>query len=152
MKSREITTMKIETLMTKSVISLQLDDDLNKAKDIFATHNIHHILINDDDGILAGVITDRDLFKQLSPTIGTSKETPRDITFAQQKVHQIMSRHLISAKKEQSINEAVLLFHDNHISCLPITNEKDKAIGIITWRDILKVIALQYRKKLSNQS
>jgi len=144
--------MKIETLMTKSLITLQLDDDLNKAKDIFATHNIHHILINDDDGALAGVITDRDLFKQLSPTIGTSKETPRDITLAQQKVHQIMSRDLISAQKEQSINDAVLLFHDNHISCLPVIDEKSRAIGIITWRDILKVIALQYRRKLSNQN
>ncbi|QBG37490.1 CBS domain-containing protein [Litorilituus sediminis] len=140
--------MKIESLMSTKLVTLHLDDDLSKAKDVFNTHNIHHILILDDDNKLAGVITDRDLFKHLSPTVGTSKESPKDISLMQRKMHQIMSRELISAKKEQSLNEAVLLFHDNHISCLPVTNEQGKAIGIITWRDILKVIALQYRKKI----
>ena len=140
--------MKIESLMSTKLVTLHLDDDLSKAKDVFDTYNIHHILILDDENKLAGVITDRDLFKHLSPTVGTSKESPKDISLMQRKMHQIMSRELISAKKEQSLNEAVLLFHDNHISCLPVINEQGKAIGIITWRDILKVIALQYRKKI----
>ena len=60
-----------------------------------------------------------------------------------------MARGLVCGQQELSINEAVLLFHDNHISCLPIIDKDNKPVGIITWRNILKVIALQYRKKLS---
>lgn len=142
--------MKIENLMSKKLITLSMDATLSKAKEIFENKNIHHLLITDDDGLLAGVITDRDLYKHLSPTIGTNQETHRDTALMQKKLHQIMARNLITSQAQQSLNEAVLLFYDNHISCLPIIDEQNKAIGIITWRDILKVLALQYRKKIAN--
>lgn len=140
--------MKIAKLMTKDLITLNLDDSLNKAKVLFSRHKIHHILVLDDEDKLAGIITDRDLFMHLSPTVGTSKESHKDVSLLQKKIHQVMARELTIATQEQSLHEAVLLFHDNHISCLPIVTKENKAIGIITWRDILKVIALQYRKKL----
>lgn len=139
--------MKIEKLMSKDLITLTMDCPLSKAKEIFENQKVHHLLITDDDHLLAGVITDRDLYKHLSPTIGTNQETPRDTALMQKKLHQIMTRDLISAQVNVSLNEAVLLFYDNHISCLPVVDKQNKAIGIITWRDILKVIALQYRRK-----
>ena len=140
--------MLIAKLMSKNLITLYLDDDLNKAKALFNQHPIHHILILDDEDKLAGVITDRDLFMHLSPTVGTNKESHKDVSLLQRKIHQIMTRELVVATSKQSVHEAVLLFHDKHVSCLPVVNSDNKPIGIITWRDILKVIALQYRKKL----
>jgi len=142
--------MKIENLMSKKLITLSMDATLSKAKEIFENKKIHHLLITDDDGLLAGVMTDRDLYKHLSPTVGTNQETHRDTALMQKKLHQIMARNLITSQAQQSLNEAVLLFYDNHISCLPIIDEQNKAIGIITWRDILKVLALQYRKKIAH--
>ena len=139
--------MGIAKLMSRDLITLELDDDLSKAKAIFDTTNIHHILIT-DSGTLVGIITDRDVYKHLSPTIGTSKETPKDTFLLQKKVHLIMSRKLITVKEETTLNESVVLFHDKHISCLPVVNDKDHPIGIITWRDILKVIALRYKREL----
>ncbi len=133
--------------MSRDLITLELDDNLSKAKAIFDTTNIHHILIV-DNGPLVGVITDRDLYKHLSPTIGTNKETPKDTFLMQKKINLIMSRKLITVKEETTLNESVVLFHDMHISCLPIVDDKDHPIGIITWRDILKVIALRYKKEL----
>lgn len=127
-----------------------MDATLSQAKDIFENKNIHHLLITDDGGLLAGVMTDRDLYKHLSPTVGTNQETHRDTALMQKKLHQIMARNLITSQAQQSLNEAVLLFYDNHISCLPIIDEQNTAIGIITWRDILKVLALQYRKNHVN--
>jgi acetoin utilization protein AcuB len=62
-----------------------------------------------------------------------------------------MNRNLTTASVNDTLNEAVLLFHDNHISCLPIVNDKMEPLGIISWRDILKVIALQYRNKLTSE-
>ena len=58
-----------------------------------------------------------------------------------------MARDLITATEDLAINEAVLLFYDHNISCLPIVDEKNQPIGIVTWRDIIKVLALQYRRK-----
>ncbi|MGL1958875.1 MAG: CBS domain-containing protein [Colwellia sp.] len=141
--------MKIESLMSTKLVTLSMDESLSKAKEAFESNTIHHILITNDNKALTGIITDRDLYKHLSPDVGTSKETHRDTSLMQKKIHQIMARNIITARKNQSLNEAVLLFYDNHISCLPIVNNKNHILGIITWRDILKVIALQYKRKLA---
>ncbi len=142
--------MSIQNFMTKSLVTLSIDDDLSRAKQAFEQHEIHHILLLDGKE-LAGIITDRDLFKHLSPAIGTSKETPKDTSLTKKKLHLIMSRELITAGPEITINEAVLLFYDNHISCLPIVNDNFQPIGIITWRDVIKIIAVQYRHKQTQQ-
>lgn len=141
--------MKIENLMNTKLITLSMDSTLSKAKEVFNNNKIHHLLITDDDGLLTGIITDRDLYKHVSPTVGTSHETHRDTALMQKKLHQIMQRSLVTAQTQQTINEAVVLFYDNHISCLPVIDKNNKPIGIITWRDILKVLALKYKKKLA---
>ncbi|NQY35223.1 MAG: CBS domain-containing protein [Alteromonadaceae bacterium] len=142
--------MSISNFMSNKLISLELDDDLNKVKATFDSKKIHHILILDNKK-LVGVITDRDLYKHLSPAIGTNKETFNDSLLLQKKVHLIMSRNLITAEADISLNEAVLIIHDNNISCLPIVDKKAHPIGIITWRDILKLLAIKYRKKLQQK-
>lgn len=137
--------MSVENIMSRELITLDIGDDLEKAKSIFDTTNIHHILITNNKKLM-GIITDRDVFKHLSPSVGTRKETPKDTFLLSKKVHLIMSRNPITANASISTNEAVLLFHNHHISCLPIINSKLEPIGIITWRDIIKVVALTYKK------
>jgi len=142
--------MSLSKIMSTNLITLEMDDDLSKAKAIFEQYKIHHILVLNNKE-LVGVVTDRDIHKHLSPTIGTKNETPRDHSMLQKKLHLIMNRNLTTAKQQVNLNEAVLLFHDNHISCLPIVNDLMQPIGIISWRDILKVVALQYRHKLAEK-
>jgi acetoin utilization protein AcuB len=142
--------MSLNKVMSTNLITLEMDDDLGKAKAVFDQHKIHHILVLDDKE-LVGVITDRDIYKHLSPTIGTKNQTPRDYSLLQKKLHLVMNRNLTTAPSNTTLNEAVLLFHDNHISCLPIVNNKMEPLGIISWRDILKVIAIQYRQKITSE-
>lgn len=140
--------MSVEAIMSRDLITLDLDDELAKAKRIFDETNIHHILITDKHK-LVGIITDRDLHKHLSPSVGTCRETTKDALLLNKRVHLVMSRKLVTAAPSISLNEAVLLFHDNHISCLPIVNKNLKPIGILSWRDIIKIVANSYRYKIS---
>lgn len=144
--------MKIENLMNQQLLTLSMDSPLSKAKELFENNKIHHLIITDDNDLLAGVMTDRDLYKHLSPTIGTSHETHRDTSMMQKKIHQVMTRSVVTTKGQQTLNEAVELLYDNHISCLPVVDKHNKPIGIITWRDILKVLALKYKKSLAANS
>lgn len=141
--------MKIENIMNKKILTLSMDSPLSKAKELFENNKFHHLIILDDEGILIGVITDRDLYKNLSPTIGTSQETHKDTALMQKKIHQIMKRNLITARSQQTLSEAAALLYEHHVSCLPIINEQHKPIGIVTWRDLLKVWALKYKKRLA---
>lgn len=144
--------MALDAYMSKNLITVFLDDDLKTVKEKFDVHDLHHLLVVDEDGKLFGVINDRDLFKHLSPTAGTMKETHKDATLLNKKSHQIMSRDLVTTTADSSITQAVLTFYDKQVSCLPIIDKDNKPIGIITWRDIIKILALQYRHKLSQET
>ena len=138
--------MSLKNLMSTNIISVRMDDDLNKVRDLFKAHNIHHILVTDKD-TLVGVLTATDLYKHLSPNIGTHKETQADISLLHQKAHQIMSHELFTATPSMGIYDAILKFHDHHLSCLPIVDEENKPIGILTWRDIIAIVAKHHRQK-----
>jgi acetoin utilization protein AcuB len=134
--------MEVRSLMTTRVVSVEMDDRLDVVKKIFDTLKFHHLLVVDDRGKLKGVVSDRDLLKALSPYVGSATENARDIATLNKRVHQIMSRNLITLQPGASIPEAVQLFLEQRISCIPIIDEALKPVGILSWRDILKTLLL----------
>src|ERR1700722_5078496 len=132
--------MDVGNLMTTRVVSVEMDDRLDVVKKIFDTLKFHHLLVVDDRKILKGVVSDRDLLKALSPYVGSAAENARDIATLNKRVHQIMSRNLITLHPRASVPEAVALFLERRISCIPIIDEGLKPVGILSWRDILKTL------------
>ncbi|MEC4674950.1 MAG: hypothetical protein VST68_12245 [Nitrospirota bacterium] len=57
-------------------------------------------------GQLVGVISDRDLFKAVSPFLGTFSETEPDLSTLQKRVHQVMTRKLIAVSKDIPIKKS----------------------------------------------
>jgi acetoin utilization protein AcuB len=129
--------MLLKDIMSKNVITVELDDKLALVKEIFDHGKFHHLLAL-EDGELLGIVSDRDLFKALSPNIGTSTETYKDTASLNKKVHQIMSRHPIVLHEDATIDDAIDLFNTHRISCIPIVSDADRVVGILSWRDILK--------------
>jgi acetoin utilization protein AcuB len=132
--------MDVGSLMTTRLVSVEMDDRLDVVKKIFDTLKFHHLLVIDDRGKLKGVVSDRDLLKALSPYVGSATENARDIATLNKRVHQIMSRNLITLHPRASVPEAVTLFLEQRISCIPIIDEALKPVGILSWRDILKTL------------
>lgn len=131
---------RVESIMSRRVVTVELDDTLEVVKDILESTKFHHVIAV-EEGRLYGVVSDRDLLRALSPYIGSNVETPRDVATLNKRVHQIMTRKPISLPKTGGIDAAIRLLLDHHISCLPIVDDDLKPIGIVTWRDILKWVA-----------
>ncbi|QTH65280.1 CBS domain-containing protein [Psychrosphaera ytuae] len=130
--------------MSKPVVTVEMDDTLQTANDIFSHTHFHHLLVV-DKGVLVGVISDRDVLKALSPNIDTAAEKPTDRATLNKRAHQIMSRHPITLKAKDRIKRVVEIFDDNRISCIPIVDENHKPVGIVSWRDIIKTIRARYQ-------
>jgi acetoin utilization protein AcuB len=134
--------MEVRTIMTTRVVSVEMDDRLDVVRQIFDSLKFHHLLVVDDRKKLSGIVSDRDLLKALSPYIGSAAETARDAATLDKRVHQIMSRKLITLHPQDSIADAVRLFLENQISCIPIVDDGFKPVGIVSWRDVLKALPL----------
>ena len=133
--------MNVEKIMSKSLVTINLDDSLETVKVIFDNVNIHHLLVVESD-ILFGVVSDRDMLKALSPNIGTLSETNRDTISLNKRVHQIMTSDPVTLTPDAEISDAIEIFNNYDFSCIPVVDDKNKPVGIISWRDIIRAIKL----------
>jgi acetoin utilization protein AcuB len=56
------------------------------------------------------------------------------------KIRDIMTRNLVFVRPDETVEFAALLMLENKISSLPVINDKDNLVGIITQTDIFKVL------------
>ena len=129
--------MLVKEIMSRNVVTVELDDKLALVKEIFDHGKFHH-LVAMEDGAVLGIVSDRDLFKALSPNIGTATESYKDTATLNKKVHQIMSRHPKMLHEDATIDDAIDLFNTQGISCIPIVSDGQRLVGILSWRDILR--------------
>ena len=132
--------ISVKKIMSARVVSVHLDDKLSTLQEIFENMKFHHLLVVENRQLL-GVVSDRDLLKALSPNIGTMRETYQDLATLNKRVHHIMSRKPVVLHEHATIDDAIHLFNEHTISCLPVVDKDNKPIGIVSWRDILKNLA-----------
>lgn len=108
-------------------------DSVSVAVEVMRIANKGSVLVFDEDDNLSGIFTERDfVFKIMDAsnfeksTIMATVMTPRT--------------KLVVAKTETSINECVQLMTSNKIRHLPILNYRGEAVGIISMRDIIRVL------------
>jgi acetoin utilization protein AcuB len=140
----------VEKIMSPHVLSVDMDVTLKEVREIFEHVRFHHILVLENER-LAGIISDRDLLKAVSPYASTQSERPRDAATLRKRVHQIMTRKPISVNVDSSVLEAIRSFIDHKVSCLPVLNQDGSVAGILTWRDVLKAIAATVEKPRVNE-
>jgi len=91
-----------------------------------------------DEGELLGVISDRDVLKEISPHINTLSEDARALKTLKKKAHQIMTRAPITTEKHTRMEDAASLMLNKVISCLPIVSGSGQIEGILSMKDILR--------------
>lgn len=130
--------MKVYEVMTERVVSVDMDDRLTVIKEILDSAPFRHLLVV-EDGLLQGVISDRDLLRCLSPFIGTDAESVKDINTIKQRAHQVMTRSPITIKGSMAIRDALRIMIEHNIGCLPVIDD-DNIMGIFTLHDGLRAL------------
>lgn len=128
----------VNDIMTQPVETITMDDSVEFIRDLFETNKYHHLVVTGDQGECVGVISDRDLLKNISPFIGKPSERTSDLTCLKRRAHQIMTRQLVAARKNTSLRAAARVMLDHGISCLPVVDSNKECIGIITIRDVVR--------------
>jgi IMP dehydrogenase len=122
-----------ESGMIIDPITLTTGQTLADAHRIMREFKIGGIPVIDADDKLIGILTNRDLRFQKNLTI---------------LVTDIMTKeNLITAKKGTSLDEAETILQEYKIEKLPIVDEENRLIGLVTYKDILKRKSHPYASK-----
>lgn len=130
--------MYIRDIMTREVITANLDDDLEKVRRLFTRYRFRHLPVLDDDGALAGIVSDRDILANVSPFAGTINERTVDANSLKKRAHQIMTRRPQTAAPAEKAERAAIVMLHQRISCLPVVDEGGRLVGIVTMRDVMR--------------
>ena len=100
--------MHIRDIMTTRVATVSMDDRLRVIRDIFEQAHFRHLLVLEEEE-LVGVISDRDLFRAISPYLDSEAEMSRDTETLNKRAHQIMSRQLVTIAPHLTVRDGVKL-------------------------------------------
>lgn len=130
------TALRIGAIMTRHVVTVSMDDTLERVQELFRSLKFHHLIVVEHRRVV-GVVSDRDLLKSVSPFIGTITEQSRDRFTLHKRVHQVMTRRLVSVTPETTLAEASQLMLDGRVNCLPVLGPAGECVGVVTMRDLL---------------
>lgn len=122
-----------ESGMILEPVTITKEETVFTAKSIMSEYSIGGIPVVNGEGTLIGIVTNRDL------------RFERDNN---RKIEEVMtSKNLVTVAKGTSLKQAELILQDNKIEKLPVVDENYKLVGLITFRDIIKVSENPYANK-----
>ena len=114
-----------ESGMIKDPITLKSTNTLSEALAVMKENKIGGIPITDSDNKLVGIITNRDLRFQVD---------------LETKISEVMtSSNLITAEQGTNLKEAEHILQKHKIEKLPVVDDQNRLLGLITFKDIQKV-------------
>lgn len=127
--------MFVSRSMTRKVITIDKDADILEAKDQMAHHGIRHLPIVENDDLLIGIVTDRDIRSALPSELYSGKKKER---LSGIKVKDIMTKDPVTIPPSHTIQDALLLIQRKRFGAFPVADEKGRLKGIISVRDLLR--------------
>jgi acetoin utilization protein AcuB len=127
--------------MKTYLITVSPDTSVLKARELMDQHKISHLPVTDGRAHLLGIVTDRDLKQAWASPASTL--SVYELTYVLQKltVETIMTRDLVTATPDMTIERAARLIHDHKIGALPVVKD-EKLVGIITSTDLMEVLLM----------
>lgn len=116
---------RAESGMIQDPVTLPKTATVGDAQNTMKEYRIGGIPITDSEGILIGIVTNRDLRFE--------KDYSRLLS-------EVMTyKNLVTVSQGTSLKDAEIILQKNKIEKLPVVDDKGKLLGLITFRDITKL-------------
>ncbi|HLN56155.1 MAG TPA: IMP dehydrogenase [Bacteroidales bacterium] len=114
---------RAENVMIFDPITINLEATVAEAQNLMSEYKIGGIPVVDKNGILKGIVTNRDL---------------RFENNRARKITEVMTTNLITTNHQTNLDAAAKILQKHKIEKLPMVDESGKLMGLITYKDITK--------------
>ena len=121
-----------EQIMSRPAVAINEDETVHNTIQLLKNQKFHHLPVINHDGLVMGIISDRDVMRfSLNHTAEEQQLT---------QIKTVMNRKVITAAVDTEIRHIAEVMTKQRISALPITNDRNKLLGIVSSTDILRTI------------
>ncbi len=140
MNTQDLLSLTVGEVMTAHPITVKTDTILKEVNQIFERESIHHVPVVDEYGKFQGIISKSDMLLLLD--WGTKVNLPASLrknTFllTSNLAKDIMETSVMKVTPHDSIRKCVQIFKENYFRALPVIDENQKVVGIITTYDLM---------------
>ena len=147
--------MYIRDIMTKDVITVTMEDNVEKCASLLIKHNLSGLPVLDEAGKLVGIVTEGDLIRRASRIQGPAVlevlggliylDSPKKFmdelkNSMGQRAGDIMTKKVAIVDPDQTIEEGATLMVEKKVKRLPVVNKKGELVGIVSRRDIMSYL------------
>lgn len=134
----------VSMYMIKNPICVSLTDSAKDIVLVFKQTKKSHLLVENNDGLLQGVISKQDILKVMDKLVNNSPgKTYSKNILKHTEASEIMTAQFMFVKPTDSIDYAVELLLQNDFHCLPVMDD-GVAVGVISANDLLKAYYQEY--------
>ena len=128
--------MPVQDLARSDVITASKETAVSEIAETMANEQVGSIVIAEDHSPV-GIVTDRDLALRCV----AEEADPTELT-----AENVMTEDVHTVDQDAGFYEAVERMSDNGIRRLPVTNDSDELVGILTTDDLEELLADEHQK------
>ncbi len=137
---RDLSELRVRDVMNADVTTIGRNEKADLADELMSVGRIRHLVVLDEDGSLAGVLSRRDLFRgSLASALGFGSHAQAR-TFKLLRVKEIMTCDPQTVGPEAPLAEAAAQMVRHKIGCLPVV-ENGALVGILTEGRLTELVA-----------
>jgi len=119
----------VRNYMTAPALTVAPDADYKAALKLMQENSLHHLPVVDTAGKLVGMAAERDLLRAATHYLQSAVE-----------IGDIMHRGVVTVSPETRVVEAASLMVDKRIGGLPVVDDSEGLVGIITETDVFRAL------------
>jgi len=127
--------MKVVDVMTKDPLIVIPSETIAQADELMAVNKIRQLPVVKGRE-LVGIITDRDIRSFLSGSLLSAPEAREKALDT--KIGDVMTRDPLTLSPDDELREAVELLINEKIGGIPVVDEAEGIVGIVTYVDVLR--------------
>lgn len=139
-------TIPVSGVMTKDTIAIRTHADIHEAAKLLSEHQISGLPVVDEQGVVVGVVTEADILSMAGMKEGhTFKDILRHLLGEPlperrrgNNVGEIMSSPAITIRPDADIRDVAKILDEKRIKRLPVVDERNRLIGVISRADIVR--------------
>jgi CBS domain-containing protein len=133
--------VQVGQFMTTDLFTVHPEDVVDLAASLMDWRHIRHVPVEDNEGRLVGLVSHRMLLRLVGQGMRGTDHTPVA-------VKDIMRTNPITVTPSTPTLEAIDLMRRHRVGSLPVIEESNRLVGIITERDLIRVAAMLFEKHL----
>jgi len=126
--------------MTEDVCSIEENDDLSNLLQTMQVMRFRHTPVTDGNH-LVGLLSERDVLRVSASSLLPHAEQQDQFVQQHFRVRDVMNRELTTVSPDTPLQEATQLLLQQRVGCLPVVDENNVLLGIVTESDLLRVLA-----------